>query len=701
MIASAGMLWGNARMLDGISHSVDRVDEYRTWQAVQSAFKNEVKRISGILSDNAKWDDAVVHSYGQIDEAWILDTWGFATSDVNYDTALVVEPTGKILIGFHKGKKVSGNASDYFGLTVENVLRALPADNKTFAISNSLVKSSFGIAALAAAPILPHSASKTISAERPNILVFSKLIDEETLKLMDEQYVFDSLKFLDVDLHKAARFELRDSWGSAVAAVEWSDAHLGSLARSSYFWSSVSAIAVLLAAMTPAAIGLGYTLYKLDMKEQIAKRTARIDALSGLPNRLDFQEYLQEQLERNDGDGCAMMLVDLDGFKLVNDVFNHATGDKLIKAVAAGLQILVGPHGKIARLGGDEFAIVIVGANAVEKAYDMSKNILKFLHEPFDLDGRIAAVGASIGIAELSPDVLEAQELLRRADIAMYSVKAHGGTGYRIFESALDLKSNEDVLIADELRSLVANNHFDINYQPLVDANTRKIIGVEALARWPETARHRCGPDRFIQVAEQFGIIDSLSLLITKLAFRDSAAWPDLRLSINISPFQLNNRTLVAELRATAAEFAFDLTRLEVEFTEAILIKNSKRAQKVIHELKQLGVRVGLDDFGTGYASVGYLRDFNFDTIKLDRSLTQQTANCAASLQMVQGTILIARGLSATVVAEGIETEEDAQIMRLAGCQVMQGFYFCKPESAASITQRINKQTVKADMLSA
>jgi diguanylate cyclase (GGDEF)-like protein len=701
MIAITGMLLGNAQMLDGISHSVDKVDEYRTWQAVQSAFKNEIKRVSGILSDNAKWDDAVDHSYGEIDEAWIFDTWGFATNDTNYDTALVVAPSGKILVGYHKGKKLSGDTSDYFGPSAKNLLRALPHDKKTFVISNSLVKSSFGIAALAAAPILPHTASKTISVERPNILVFSKVIDQESLKLLDEQYVFDGLALYDVDTNRTPRFVLRDSWGDAVAEATWTPASLGSIARNSYVWSSVRAVAALIAAMTPAVIGLGYALFKLDQKEQIAKRTAREDSLSGLPNRLYFQEYLEERLNHRDDEVCAMMLVDLDGFKHVNDAFDHATGDKLIRAVAAGLQSLVGSRYKLARLGGDEFAIVIMGESAVQAARDMSKSILKFLHEPFDLEGRIAAVSASIGIAELSPDILESQELLRRADIAMYSVKAQGGAGYRVFEKSLDQNGHEDIRIADELRRLLAANHFDVHYQPLVDAKTRKIIGVEALARWPETAAHRCGPDRFIHVAEQFGIIDSLSQLITKTAFRDSAAWPDLRLSINISPLQLNNRNLVGDIKAAAAESAFDLTRLEVEFTEAVLIKNAKQARKVMHELKQLGVRVGLDDFGVGYASVGYLHDFNFDTIKLDRSLTKQTSTSAATLQVVQGTILIARGLTATVVAEGIETEEDAQIMHLAGCQVMQGYYFFKPQPASHITAQIRERPIETVLLTA
>jgi diguanylate cyclase (GGDEF)-like protein len=686
MIAATGMLWGNSRILDGISHSVDELDELRTWQAVQSAFKNELKRISSILSDNARWDDAVDHSYNQLDKVWLQNTWGMSTIDGNYDTALVINDTGQILFGFQNGQPVSGNAHQLYGSSIKKLVLDLARDTSTFNVSHTLVKTQSGIAALAAAPILPHSPNKKFVAPKTHILVFSKAITDSTLRQMSEQYVVKNMKLQNDGLNHSSRFTLTDTWGSTVSAVSWSPAKLGGLARGTYLWSSISAVAALLAAMAPVSLGLGYTLSKLDQKERAANKAARHDILSGLPNRLHLNEFLEKQLAVQPAAHFSVMLIDLDGFKMVNDVFDHATGDKLIVAVAAGLQCLVNKNCIVARLGGDEFAIAIIAPDPIQEARVTAENILKFLSEPFDLDGRTAFVGASIGIALATPDITEAQELMRRADIAMYNVKASGGNNLRFFETTLDSRDSENLLIADELRSLLNRKEFDINYQPLVDAKTHKTIGVEALARWPKQSQHQWRPDRFIAVAEQFGLIDKLCMLLLKKAFQDCKAWPELRLSVNISPVQLNNRDIVAEIIAVATEANFDLGRLEVEFTEAILIKNSKQAQDVIRQFKQQGVHVGLDDFGTGYASVGYLRDFNFDTIKLDRSLTRQTASSADALQVVQGTILIAKGLSATVVAEGIETQEEANIMYLAGCQLMQGYFFCKPLPADEIT---------------
>ncbi len=701
LVASLGMMWGNARMLDGISSSVNKLDETHNWQAIQSAFNNEVDRISGLISDNAKWDDAVTFTYEKFDEAWLLDTWGTSTSDSNYDTSFIVDRKGKALIGYQNGKRVESQPAEVYGKTYAELLSTLPGDATTFAIKSSLITSKMGVASIAIAPILPYSPDKKIPVKEPLYLVFSKTIDDTALQTMGEQYVIRGLKYVDHAKTSGTRFELKDNWGEPVAAVAWTSNNLGLLARESYFMSSIVAVGLLLLAMAPIAIGLGRTLLKLERNEQNERRMARTDALSGLPNRLHFMELVQEHLDQKTIDDCTVMLIDLDGFKMVNDIFDHATGDKLIRAVAAGLRFLVDQQCTVARLGGDEFAIAVFGADTQSRAVAAAENVLKFTSEPFNLDGRFAAIGASIGITHANDVDLEAQELMRRADIAMYKVKENGGNGHLNYELKLDLRNCQDSSIADELRGLLAKNDFDVNYQPLVEAGTGKIIGLETLARWPQSSSSKYSPDRFISVAEQYGMIDDLSMLLMKKAFMDVARWPNLKLSINISPVQLNNRNLVSDIETVAREAEFSLSRLEIEFTEAVMIKNSKRARDVIRELKRHGVSVALDDFGSGYASVGYLRKFNFDTIKLDRTLTRLASSNADALLVVQGAILIARGLSATVVAEGVETEEEARIMRLAGCHILQGYYFSRPQPASAITTLINAPLVQQQLLTA
>jgi EAL domain-containing protein (putative c-di-GMP-specific phosphodiesterase class I) len=277
----------------------------------------------------------------------------------------------------------------------------------------------------------------------------------------------------------------------------------------------------------------------------------------------------------------------------------------------------------------------------------------------------------------------------------MYDAKDNGRNRWRRFDATLDLKRIEDLTIANELRAFIARGEFDVAYQPMVDSRDRSIVGVEALARWPKSSPRELAPDRFIPVAEEHGLIDSLSALILGIACRDMVQWHDLKLAVNVSPVQIANPQLVPDITRIAGEAGLPLHRLEVEFTESVLIRNPARAKQVIRELQCLGVTVALDDFGTGYASVGYLREYGFNKIKLDRSLTHSISTDIAAQQVVQGTILIAKGLSANIIAEGVETEEEAQLMRLSGCNQLQGFYFGRPQAATALGSLLGSETAE------
>ena len=288
-------------------------------------------------------------------------------------------------------------------------------------------------------------------------------------------------------------------------------------------------------------------------------------------------------------------------------------------------------------------------------------------------------IGASIGIAR-GEKFLPPVELMRRADIAMYDAKDSGRGSWRWFNTALDDKRLDATGIAIEMRELLEKGLFDIAYQPIVDAETRNITGLEALARWPKSSTRKLSPAEFIPVAEEHGIISDLGRYITRKACRDLASWHGINLSINVSPIQLNDNSFAASLLQILREEGFDSARLDVEFTESVLIRNPQRAKAVIAELHRHHIKVSLDDFGSGYASVGYLRSFAFDRIKIDRTLTQAVLTDMATQKVVQGTVLIARGLSADIIAEGIESEEEAQIMRLSGCQSLQGYHLGRPQ---------------------
>ncbi len=674
-------------MLNGIAQSVDQQEAKRTWQAVKSAMAAAQERLAGTVADNAHWDDAVLQSYGKIDPDWMYDTWGVGSADINYDTMYLVDAKGGVISAFQNGEVLDLPAADYFGAALERALGELPMNGETFGVLSSLVETPQGLAVMAAAPILATSDDIRIPTQRPNVLIFSKQLTPPLLAKMSEQYIVDALAVAPIRsrAEMAPDTALLDHWGNPVALASWRARHPGDLASQSYRFSALATVLALIGVMTPLAFSYGRVISRMENNERKARLASRHDALSGLPNRAFLLDELGTRLAQAEPSELALIFIDLDGFKAVNDAYDHETGDKLIRAVAAGLESVVAGDGIIARLGGDEFAVLVTGESAVNRSERIAARVLAFVKEPFDIDGRIASIGASIGIAELGSEPLDPSELMRRADIAMYDAKDNGRNRWRRFDETLDLKRIEDLTVANELRAFIARGEFDVAYQPMVDSRDRAIVGVEALARWPKSSTRDLTPDRFIPVAEEHGLIDSLSALILGIACRDMVQWRDLKLAVNVSPVQIANPQLVPDITRIASEAGLPLQRLEVEFTESVLIRNPARAKQVIRELQGLGVTVALDDFGTGYASVGYLREYGFNKIKLDRSLTHSISTDIAAQQVVQGTILIARGLSANIIAEGVETEEEAQLMRLSGCNQLQGFYFGRPQAATAL----------------
>jgi diguanylate cyclase (GGDEF)-like protein len=416
---------------------------------------------------------------------------------------------------------------------------------------------------------------------------------------------------------------------------------------------------------------------EMEASEKDAIAKARRDAMVGLPNRVFLLEALQHELGFNRK--LALMFIDLDGFKTVNDTYGHDAGDVLLQILSKAFSDIVGKRGLTARLGGDEFAILLTGNSCETDARVIAASINALCVSPFTMDGRVANVGASIGIALLPDHKVSADELMRRADVAMYEAKTSGRNMMRMFDPDLDDRRREDHDIAREMRELIRVGDFEVAYQPIVESQSARMIGVEVLARWPASSARDLIPDIFIKIAEEHGLIDALGALILDRACRDVAPREDVRLAVNISPLQLNNPAFVESLVEITGRNRFPLDRLDIELTENVLIKYPERAKLVISQIQALGVTVSLDDFGTGFASVGYLRAFSFNSVKLDRSLTNAILNDESAQQVVQGTIMIANGLSATTVAEGVETLAESDVMRLLGCKQLQGFYYGRP----------------------
>jgi diguanylate cyclase (GGDEF)-like protein len=412
-------------------------------------------------------------------------------------------------------------------------------------------------------------------------------------------------------------------------------------------------------------------------------RLANQDPLTGLDNRRAFIAKLMalSSATGEPGREVALAFVDLDGFKDVNDDYGHEVGDELIKTLARAFAARAPEPTLLARLGGDEFAAVTAGPDAKARILAFADAVRERLRSPFMVGERTVKVGASIGVATAAPGDCDGHELLRRADVAMYKVKANGKFGVRVYSPDLDAERRRQALLMDEIRVGVARGEFEVFYQPIVDAKSNAIAAVEALLRWPRRPGGPIGPDAFIPAAEAGGLIEALGLFVLRRACEDFAGFDDIAVSVNVSPVQFRDRDFECKVATILAETGFPALRLSLEVTEGYLIDDPQRAAAVIAALRAIGVRVALDDFGAGYTSVNYLQKYGFSAIKIDRSLTSRIAIDEKARVLVTGVVYLANGLDMVVTAEGVETEEQARMLRIAGCQYLQGYYYHRPKS--------------------
>ncbi len=418
-----------------------------------------------------------------------------------------------------------------------------------------------------------------------------------------------------------------------------------------------------------------------------------IDTLSNLPKRgalhSDIADAQSTQTE------IAVAIVDLDSFKQVNDHFGHSVGDELIKQCATIMRAICEPDGRCYRLGGDEFAILMTGPVAGTILEGMCRTILDKLSKPLTHEDRRIFVGASIGLSQnVGSQALSSSELLRRSDVAMFQSKRAGKMRCTWFSETFD-RSREAVReLEDELRAALTNNEFTLAYQPLVDADSGNIVAVESLLRWTRPDGKNIGPNVFIPVAEESGLINTIGLWVLRQAVSDAKKWPDLKLSVNISAAQLRNPEFPIQLGQILEETDFPPEQLELEITETCLVLDPIVAERTLDVVRGFGVNVALDDFGTGYASIGFLRQFRFEKLKLDRSLVVQAGEDEGSRAMMLSSITVARALKMAVTAEGVETSEQADLVRAAGCDQIQGWLYYKAMPAKEITQLVTQAPI-------
>jgi diguanylate cyclase (GGDEF)-like protein len=422
--------------------------------------------------------------------------------------------------------------------------------------------------------------------------------------------------------------------------------------------------------------------------ERIA-HLAHYDALTDLPNRALFREQLQRALKRADRDEqLAVLYIDIDQFKSVNDSLGHQIGDELLKGVAARLKACVRATDVVARLGGDEFAIVQTAVRGPDDVTNLVARMYQAIREPHDCLGHRITTDASIGIALSPQDGTDLDQLLKNADLAMYDAKADGRRTYRFFVPSMDARVKARHQLELDLRNAIVTGAFEVHYQPIVDLRDDAVTGCEALLRWRHPERGMISPAEFIPIAEEAGLINELGDWVLSTACAEAARWPNnITLAVNVSPVQLKSQTLALKVTAALAASGLSPNRLEVEITEAVLIRDDETALAILHQLRDVGVRIALDDFGTGYSSLSYLQRFPFDKIKIDRCFVNDVAQPGGSASIVEAVVNIATARHMTTTAEGVETEQQKELLRALGCTHMQGYLFSAARPATEIRQ--------------
>ena len=451
---------------------------------------------------------------------------------------------------------------------------------------------------------------------------------------------------------------------------------------------------------------------QLNSANEALRKQAFIEPLTGLPNRALLNDQLMRAVARYERAGTpnpeklALLLLDLDGFKPVNDSFGHTAGDLVLKEVATRLCAVTRKSDTLARLGGDEFVLLTEGVGSTADCVPSAQRMLDALRRPFDVHGQQVAISGSVGIV-VYPDHGETEKLLTHADTAMYTAKRSGGNTYAVFEPHMDARGEQQLTIRNELRHAIENNQFFVEYQPIVELPLGRIVALEALARWRHPQRGLIPPAQFIPLAERCGLIDALGEKILRLVGAQLREWtgdlvPVVPVAINVSPRQLERGHIDALIRTVAGEFDIDPVLIQVEITESALMHSTRQNLTTLEALRALGIKILIDDFGTGYSSLNYIKQMPIDCLKIDRSFVRDMSNDPRDTAIIRAIVSIAHSLGMSVIAEGVESGKQAQQLAELGCTAGQGYYYHRPMTAAScrlVLSEITQQQTWTDTL--
>lgn len=662
----------------------DSLQRQREAEALDRVLHTAGLMVQHDLQDYAQWDDAVRHIGRGVEPEWVSDNIvAYLGRAQGYRHIFVLDGLDRTVYSFGDAKPEADLAQRRLGhefIETLDAVRRIPRDGN--AISGGYGRAGDRVVVYSAAAVVPLTNKVSLPAGPTPMLVIGRDVDDAMLDRTTREL---GLQNLHLRLEKPADdrtfIPLREDDGNPVAWIEWEPHHPGTALRRQL---APSIIAMALLAVLAAVLILqraNRSMLALRQSEMRARHHAHHDLLTGLPNRRALIDAISQGLEA--GHSLSLIYMDLDGFKDANDVYGHAAGDLLLSEAAARIRATV-PGVLVARAGGDEFAALFTDMPGAYVAR-ASGAILEVFREPFAIGAYRVTMGISLGCA--GSDALSADdhdELMRRADVAMYAAKAEGKHCVRSYCPALDAGHLMRMRLEKDLQASVANGEIFVLYQPIVDAATKQVVAVEALARWNHPEHGDVPPDVFIPIAEMSGLINEIGRQVLRQAcqaMRDC----DIELAVNLSPAQFWDGTLLKDVKEVLRETGFPADRLELEITESLLLSRPDKAAQVIDGLRALGIRIALDDFGTGFASIGYLQKLTLDRIKIDKVFVGPMGNDPKAREMLVSIVGLARAFELEVSAEGVETIMQSEMSRQAGCNRLQGWLFGRPAPIGEI----------------
>lgn len=662
--------------LEAVTRKTNELDAEQTEISVQAALASATDSLVGMVTDNSYWTAA----YEQVnqtapDDKWFYGTWGTtAEAGINYNGLAVLNPDLSVWWGSGSGADFSNEGRFTFTQRLANNGFALPDGDGN--VAKGIIDLGGAFAIVAAERIRPAEGETRHKTPSNRYLLMYKLIDGDLLAGLSSIFGIDGLALKQIAERGDAGTELMSPGGKPIGMLTWQPRDPGEAAAAVVRPKIAITLIVVCFMVAAFAAVVAIGLRKLALSERLATQISLTDFLTGLSNRLALQQRLEQEF--NAKKQFELLLIDLDRFKSVNDIYGHSFGDKLLVQVAERITTIVGKSGFTARLGGDEIAVLVY--DDIDAAMRIADDIIDVIAQAFSIDGVKVSIGCSIGMC-FTEDAENVKELMQRADVALYESKRRGRGQSTLYEAGMVEAIAERRTLEADMQRAMDHNEFYLVYQPVLDIRDNRIVGYEALIRWSHPVRGMIPPANFIPIAEETGQIVEIGRWVLDEACREAAAWAnDNHIAVNVSAVQFRSPLLLSHLTSALNRSGLPARRLEIELTETAIVEDGEQIAHTLTAIRALGVKIAMDDFGTGYSSLTHLRDLPFDRIKVDRSFVATAETDRHSFAVLSGLVHIAQKMDIALLAEGVETKGQLELLRSIGCNTIQGYLVGRPE---------------------